>query len=1577
MKKRYLAILFVPLCLFANPEGGKVTSGAADITSEGNTLNINCGKQTIINWDSFSIKAGELTRITMPSSSSTILNRVVGGKMSEILGRLESNGRVFLLNPYGVLIGKDACINVSSFLASTFELLDNDFLNSQEFLFKDAGSGEALINLGTIKAFDGDVALLGRIVKNEGRIEARSGSALLGAGKEILLKPNSSDKIYIKPHITDKKAEVGIENKGDIDALSSELKADGNLYSLAIKNTGKINAISMKQEGGEIFLVADGGTVVSSGKITAKKEENGGKVTILGERVGLLDEATIDVSGKSGGGTVLIGGDRIDNQPNFIAKEVFTSEKSKIMADAIENGDGGKIVFLGKESAVFKGLASAKGGEKGGDGGLVEISSNGVLSPGTNIYTNAPHGKIGILLLDPTQDITITTNPTQDVVIDPPPPPPPNVEVIIDPLPSATAPNIQNTGVANNTLQTLLTNNDVLIETSGSVFFQAPVTWTSSNTLTVFALTNIEVQPASVTGITNTSGGSLVFTAGNNILVEAPISISRDITFGPAFENSTLTILVSGNGYVRSTGIGTTASPRNISITCGSGGLAVLPGTGSGGFIMTNTNANSPLGNIEIVGQTSSTIYTIDVESGSALHSAFIDSENGNVTINTAGTLFVGNTAQNQLGSCFIQAKSSGVNGNVSCTCGAIHISGGNSGTATSYILSRHTLTINETGPSGSGDVTLVGGTVTGADAYLISETGPIVSNIKGDYILTAKSGAAYITDSSGNINLTGQNFTLHPFQPTSTGFTEIFTSAGGNILINPNATAPTGTMTLTAGANYSYIDTQSNGSITINIQNLQLQGGVGEASIFTDSPATGGNININANSTLTSGSLTLLGGSGGGDADIMAVNLGTINAFAPNNYTLTAGSGAATGNVYIQTTNGDINLKGTNFTLTGNTGFAEIDTTDNGNIFINQNVLFPTGTLLLQAGTGALASIYTADGGDISININALSLLAGSGLNPVASITTENGGDIFINQNAHVSGDVNIIAGSSDTANAFIKANNGSIIMQGGNFNILGSAIALGFAEISTDSVSSGNITLSGTNFYLEARKGQWAQVRAYNEGDISVTATQEISLVGGDNLGIGIFHNYTTIDTQNGDITVNANSLLLQGGDSSVDGYASIETLKGDINVNLGSGDSFLNAGIGHPGLSYALIYTDQGNINITNSGTVTLNGSSSPGFNNYALIQAAGISPSNGIINITGGNYMLNGGSGDGCFAAIEGENGLNINTSGIIVLQGNSSATGSYAALSSSSGNVIINAGNISLFGGASSSYASILSPNDLAHVYADNSILLNATGAGLAQIFGNVVDFSAIEGSVTLQGSNASIISKTSLTGSAGDNIYLNNGLIEADNGGLLLTAGDEVTLSGSSLITMLNGASTDILLIKAGNDLEIGSGSEIRNNTGTDTTLVVDNDFPIPPEIGDGRFILRQGGKVTSKGPLRIFTAMQEFNIIEDNINGVPFTPGTPLTDSNHERWGVYYPNSFFGGPGYTLFYKNNFNGPQLITASIGYALSELFYRLNDHFIDFIIIDPCQRYIRQSKGFHIRNRCLNNCRNLNMRVATF
>jgi filamentous hemagglutinin family protein len=166
--------------VYALPTGGAVSAGSATISSGAGKTTINQSSQNAaINWQSFSIAKTEAVQFVQPNSNAVALNRVLGPDPSSILGSLTANGKVFLVNPNGILFAQGAQVNVAGLVASTGSISDSNFM-AGNYKFTGAGSG-TVVNQGSINADGGYVALLGARVSNEGVISA-NGQVALAAG---------------------------------------------------------------------------------------------------------------------------------------------------------------------------------------------------------------------------------------------------------------------------------------------------------------------------------------------------------------------------------------------------------------------------------------------------------------------------------------------------------------------------------------------------------------------------------------------------------------------------------------------------------------------------------------------------------------------------------------------------------------------------------------------------------------------------------------------------------------------------------------------------------------------------------------------------------------------------------------------------------------------------------------------------------------------------------------------------------------------------------------------------------------------------------------------------------------------------------------------------------------------------------------------------------------------------------------------------------------------------------------------------------------------------------------------------
>lgn len=189
-----LMIAAAPGAVLANPTGGSVASGSATINTVGNTMTVNQTTQkAVINWDDFSINTGEraLFKNAPYGGSSVTLNRVTSGKVSSLQGFLKSDGSIFIVNKNGIVVGKNAVLDIGRHLVmTTNDIDDNDFNSSTgKYEFNKAGNANAtILNEGSIKVqTSGVAALVAPGVRNSGMITAVSGKVNLAAGEAFTI----------------------------------------------------------------------------------------------------------------------------------------------------------------------------------------------------------------------------------------------------------------------------------------------------------------------------------------------------------------------------------------------------------------------------------------------------------------------------------------------------------------------------------------------------------------------------------------------------------------------------------------------------------------------------------------------------------------------------------------------------------------------------------------------------------------------------------------------------------------------------------------------------------------------------------------------------------------------------------------------------------------------------------------------------------------------------------------------------------------------------------------------------------------------------------------------------------------------------------------------------------------------------------------------------------------------------------------------------------------------------------------------------------------------------------------------
>jgi filamentous hemagglutinin family protein len=544
-----VCLLAAPPLGFALPQGATAVSGQTSVrqTTPGQLDIVQGSARAIIDWTSFSIAAGERVNIAQPGSTSVLLNRVLGDNPSLIYGALSSNGSVWLINPRGIVFGASSQVDVGGLVASTLALAGDPFAPGRLQFSAGAGAAGELRSEGRISAADGSVVLVAPQLLQAGSITARRVG--LAAASEVLVDVEGDGLIFFNARNDRLESRLSVLGSVRADGGSAELRAAARtgFADTVLNLEGVVQARSIGVREGRIVIDggAYGGTRVAGRLDAGSGSGVGGQVLVQGERVLIDSGAVIDASGATAGGGIRIGGDLQGRNPELRnATTVSVQNGAVLRADAGLRGDGGRIIVWSDDTTLFNGLASARGGALGGNGGFVETSGRRQLGIATGrVDVSAPAGRGGRWLLDPE-------------------------DIVVADAGSAAYPDLSDPALpadASFTIQPATLNavgGDVVLAASRDIKVQDALTLTTPGA-------GLSLQAGRDIGITaavTTNNGAVTLQAGNRIDINAAVS--------------------SGNGAIAlttgSAGLGLAAAARldagsgNISLNGGGGDVLLL-----------------------------------------------------------------------------------------------------------------------------------------------------------------------------------------------------------------------------------------------------------------------------------------------------------------------------------------------------------------------------------------------------------------------------------------------------------------------------------------------------------------------------------------------------------------------------------------------------------------------------------------------------------------------------------------------------------------------------------------------------------------------------------------------------------------------------------------------------------------------------------------------------------------------------------------------------------------------------------------------------------------------------------------
>ncbi len=1238
----------------ANPVGAAVVNGQASFASTANTLTVTNTPGTIINWQGFSIQQNEITRFAQQSASSTVLNRVVTNNPSQILGTLQSNGRVFLVNPNGIIFGAGSTVDVAGLVATTLNLSNADFLAGRHNFTQVPGAAN-ISNAGNLTAQSGgEIYLIAPNVENTGIITAPNGDILLAAGHEVQLV-NSLDP-NLRVNITAPAGDA--TNVGQLVASAGRL----GLFGTVVKNSGNVSADSATLQGGKIVFKASqraviGGTVSATGT-------SGGAIQALGNEVQITAGAALDASGTQGGGTILVGGDAHGNNTSIQnAANTFVASTAQMHADAIQHGNGGKVIVWANDTTLMYGNASARGGAQGGNGGFVETSGKRMLSVTNPADVSAPKGNGGTWLLDPFA-ITVVSTPTAGTLDTSNPNFVANAAVstvtntVIQGALSMGTNVVLDTsagtcGTCNITVNAPITallpvtGATLTMNAADNIIINQPITATGgalnlalnhgatgsatvANTLSLFG-GSVDVGNYGLTGIVTPGAGSIIFTGGATALTGNLSTSNLSMSGGTLNLNgvapTALVALNMNSGYL------STAAPVTAS------SLAVTGGTlmGSGGYTVTGATTFAPCTNCGVS-------FYVD---GTTLNTqgAVSQTVNGTSSANVylANAAVINNTGTWTLNNLNLyQGAGTLGNFNNQGTAGVVNVTGNSridplfndsSTAANSLNVTAGTLTLGGGGTSSSAFNVATGAGLTFTNWY-----GTNAFNLTG---ATGITGAGTLTFTNWNANTVNVTGTVAANSITNSGATTTLSGA----LTVPTLSVSSGTLNVNSGATATTLSSLTmgggalnlNGSAATSLTTFAMNGGT----LSVAAPVTASSLAVTGGTLMGSGGYTVTGATtfapctncgvsfyvdgttlntqgavsqtvnGTSSANVYLANAAVINntgTWTLNNLNLYQGAGTL-GNFNNQGTAGVVNV----------TGNSRIDPLFNDSSTAANSLNVTAGTLTLGGGGTSSSAFNVATGAGLTFTnwygTNAFNLTGATGITGAGTLT-------FTNWNANTVNVTGTVAANSIT-------NSGATTTLSGALTVPTLSVSSGTLNVNSGATATtlSSLTMGGGALNLNGSAATSLTTFAMNGGTLSVAApvtASSLAVTGGTLMGSG---GYTVTGATTFAPCTNCGvSFYVDGTTLNTQGAVS-QTVNGTSSANVYLANAAVINNTGTWTLNNLNLYQGAGTLgNFNNQGTagvvnVTGNSRIDPLFNDSSTAANS--------LNVTAGTLTLGGG------------------------------------------------------------------------------------------------------------------------------------------------------------------------------------------------------------------------------------------------------------------------------------------------------------------------------------------------------------
>lgn len=1185
----------------AAPSGGTVVSGGITIGAmNNNELVITQALQKgIINWQDFSIDAGELVRFAQQAGNDSItLNRVLGSQVSNIQGALQANGNIFLINPNGVVFGANSTVDVAGLLATTFDVTDSSFLNGGQLDFAQvAGKDLASIsNEGhiTANAADGFVYLVAPNVDNSGYVMANVGRVTMAAGDRFSVNLQGSNLINFSVSADTLAAATGndlngVKNSGNVTAQTVLLQGNSasGLMSSVVNNSGVVEATDLTINAGDIVQA---GTIKGVGTAAATTATlTAGKTITTGDasstRANTLNLNVTDEGASIGSEGVAVKVDAdVLNANSASGNVLVTDVNGGVALGEVKAGTpaaGGSVVITAQNGSITS-ADTSKANVTGYSAKLVADSAVGTDSDAVNT-------KVGVLSAS-TQNGGINVKNDGAVILG---------DVIAREQISINGQTAVSSAV--DTSGTILLSNgavgtkNIKVQATEGVILTGTVSATNGLTVTSDTGSILAAQAGtSLTGRTvNLNAGEAVgdaalslSTQSNSVNAAAGnggvyLSESHGLTVGTVTaagtNNNVVLNATQGNitvGSVTAAGAGVTLTAGNGNIISASGSTTNvtakdLTATAKGGIATSAKKLGTSVDNLTATttGATAGVYATND----KALSSLSVTTPNGDTNVAfTGGALtYLRNTSTLAL------TRTQALDLSFANTATGMKLNGIDAGADKTVSLTA------------AGNITQGTGSVVGKDVT-IDASGNVGA---ADTALETQASALNMTSRSGIVNVANSSADLALTAKASSTNGAVKVAQSGNLAVN-SVVAKTA-VDLTAGGAVTTGDDAVGTPISAGSLNVTA------ASIGTDSKAL--------SSQIAGGAVNLTATNG----DINFSNIGAISLLD------------------VLATNGKIA-----FQNSGDTVVGQIKASGTVNFKVSGNVTDGNGTAanFVTSGLTAAVKSFGTSGDAMEIQVDNLVIDAANGGiyarqasgNLLSLVQASSGGT---GSNIQIAADGSIKLGNVDAGGNNVKLSAGGTIEDGRTDQSKANVVARALDMSAPGGIGQqGNLDLDVS--FLSAAGGSGG-VTATNAGAVAVNSS---SLVGKGASAITIVAtSITVLDNSGGTITMDGGSLTLTATSGNIVFLNQNDTiyLPGGGSITLTALNKASTQVPGYDGVIIAgNLKTDGGNITLQAQSNITIGMLDAGTTGNVTVASAGGvILDGNGTAqNIRGNNVSL---------------------------------------------------------------------------------------------------------------------------------------------------------------------------------------------------------------------------------------------------------------------------------------------------------------------------------------------------------------